>query len=127
MSDRELVSFDATQFARLDLHLASMVNALWAINDRLKSIDSNPQVLTAINNLHRKVSEFMSTQEDRLRAIQGQLSGIAEGINTLQQQLEDLKTNNPQLDDEISAIEATVTAIRDDLAPPVVEEPAPEG
>lgn len=93
----------------------------------LKSSSSNSEVLTAINNLNRKVSELMSTQEDRLKTIQGQLSGIADGINTLQQQLEDLKANNPQLDDEISAIEATVTAIRDDLNPSPPVEPPVEG
>lgn len=126
LSDRELVTFDAGQFARVDTQLGAMVNALWAINEQLKQ-QRDASLLTAINNLSRKMEEFMATQEERLRTIQGQLSGIADGINTLQQQLADLKANNPELDDEISAIEATVTAIRDDLNPPAPVEPAPEG
>lgn len=123
MSDRELVSFDVGQFARLDLHLASIVNALWAINDRLKSIDSNPEVLKAINNLDRKVSELMSTQEERLRGVKTKLDAIQTGVDKIQQQLADLKANNPELDDEISAIEATAGAIDTDVNP-VVEPPA---
>lgn len=126
LSDRELVTFDAGQFARVDTQLGAMVNALWAINEQLKQ-QRDASLLTAINNLSRKMEEFMATQEERLQTIQGQLSGIADGINTLQQQLADLKANNPELDDEISAIEATVTAIRDDLNPPAPVEPAPEG
>lgn len=126
LSDRELVTFDAGQFARVDTQLGAMVNALWAINEHLKQ-QRDTSLLTAINNLSRKMEEFMATQEERLQTIQGQLSGIADGINTLQQQLADLKANNPELDDEISAIEATVTAIRDDLNPPAPVEPAPEG
>lgn len=126
LSDRELVTFDAGQFARVDTQLGAMVNALWAINEQLKQ-QRDASLLTAINNLSRKMEEFMATQEERLQTIQGQLSGIADGINTLQQQLADLKANNPDLDDEISAIEATVTAIRDDLNPPAPVEPAPEG
>lgn len=86
----------------------------------------NSQVLTAINNLDRKVTEFMSTQEQRLQGIQTALSGIAEGINTLQQQVADLKANNPELDDEISAIEGTVKSIADDING-VTTEPSPEG
>lgn len=65
--------------------------------------------------LDRKVNEFMSTQEERLRNVQSALSGIADGINTLQQQVADLKANNPDLDDEISAIEGTVKTIADDI------------
>lgn len=76
---------------------------------------NNSGVLTAINNLDRKVSEFMSTQETRLQGIQSALTSIAAGINTLQQQVADLKANNPELEDEISSIEGTVKAIADDI------------
>lgn len=95
-----------------------MATAINKLADAIVKTSSYNPVLSAINNLHRKVDHFMSTQEERLRTIQGQLSGIADGINTLQQQLADLKTNNPELNDEISAIEDTVTSIRDDLNPP---------
>jgi len=73
------------------------------------------EVLTAINNLSRKVDEFMSTQESRLQGVQSALTSIAEGINTLQQQVQDLKANNPALEDEIAGIEGTVKAIADDI------------
>lgn len=79
------------------------------------SESDNSQVLTAINNLSRKVDEFMSTQEERLKGVQTALTGIAEGVNTLQQQVADLKANNPELEDEISAIEGTVKGIADDI------------
>lgn len=40
LSDRELVTIDAAQFARLDLHLAAQGNALWAINEQLKRAEN---------------------------------------------------------------------------------------
>lgn len=97
----------------------------------------NSAVLTAINNLDRKVDQFMSTQEDRLKGVQSALTSIADGINTLQQQVADLKANNPALEDEISGIEGTVKSIADDINDVVPDsgagtgggtvEPAPEG
>lgn len=71
----------------------------------------------------RRIEKLMATQEERLRGIQGQLTSVADGINTLQQQVADLKANNPDLDDEISGIESTLQAIKDDLNPPA-EPPA---
>jgi uncharacterized phage infection (PIP) family protein YhgE len=68
-----------------------------------------------INNLNGKVDEFMATQEERLQGVNTALTSIADGINTLQQQVADLKANNPALDDEISAIEGTVKTIADDI------------
>jgi ABC-type transporter Mla subunit MlaD len=79
------------------------------------SSSNNSEILTAINNLDRKVDEFMATQEERLQGVNTALSSIADGINTLQQQVADLKASNPALDDEISAIEGTVKAIADDI------------
>lgn len=101
--------------------------------DRLiKSIEDNvqlSQVLIAINQLDRKVDTFMSTQETRLQGIQTALTGIAEGINTLQQQVAELKANNPDMEDEIASIEATVKTIADDIngVVPTPPEPTPEG
>lgn len=40
MSDQELITIKHEQFARLDLLLATIANALWAINDQLKPIDN---------------------------------------------------------------------------------------
>lgn len=84
--------------------------------------DNQDEVLTAINNLNGKVNEFMATQEERLKAIQEQLTSVADGINTLQDQVAELKSNNPDLDDEISGIESTLQAIKDDLNPSATEE-----
>ena len=158
LSDRELVTLDATQFAQLQTVLTAHNNALWAINDQLKQgkkldaiidmlrnlagvpaelglikeelsvvhqlvADSNSE---AINNLTRKVEEFMSTQEERLRGVKTKLDNIQSGVDKIQQQLADLKTNNPELEDEIAAIEATANAIDTDVNPVVApEEPAP--
>src|SRR5690348_4704919 len=60
----------------------------------LKS-NNNSEVLTAINNLSRKVDEFMATQEERLRAVKTKLDAIQAGVDKIQQQLADLKKNNP--------------------------------
>lgn len=100
---------------------------LTAYEDRTQqwSQSDNSQVLEAINKLDRKVDEFMATQEERLRGVQEGLNAIAEGINKLQQQVADLKTNNPELEDEIGGIEATVKQIADDITG--VVPPAPEG
>jgi len=113
MSDRELITIDPTQFSALVRTLA----------EGFKSVTDN-EVLNAIHNLERKVDQFMTTQEERLQSIQTALTGVADGVNTLQQQIADLKANNPALDDEISAIESTVKGIADDIngvvpAPPV--------
>lgn len=80
-------------------------------------------------DLNRKVEEFMSTQESRLQGIQTALTSIAEGINTLQEQVATLKVNNPDMEDEIAGIESTVKAIADDIngVSPGAVTPAPEG
>ena len=140
MSDFERVQIDAQQFTALDQRLNAiqvvMAHIERTLFDGLKAIaqgsgsgGDNSQVLTAINNLDRKVSEFMATQEERLQSIQAGLTSVADGVNTLQQQIADLKASNPALDDEISAIEATVKGIADDIngvtEPPT--EPPVEG
>lgn len=135
MSDQELVTLNSTQFNRLDLLLQAGANALWAINEQLKTGNSNAEILTAINNLNRKVDEFMSTQEERLRGVKTKLDAIQTGVDKIQSQLADLKANNPELEDEISAIEATAGAIDTDVNPVVPDagtgtgggEPAPGG
>lgn len=96
---------------------------LGLIGSRLENVHA---AVFELQQFNRKVEGFMSTQEERLRAVQSQLTSVADGINTLQQQLADLKTNNPELDDEISSIEQTVKAIGEDLNPPT-PAPAPEG
>jgi predicted nucleic acid-binding Zn-ribbon protein len=130
MSD--LVTIDPKQLQELSV-LLTAINATMAHVERTLHDGLELQALTAINNLDRKVSEFMSTQESRLQGVQSALTSIAEGINTLQQQVTDLKANNPALEDEISGIEGTVKAIADDIngvvpdsggGEPVIEEPA---
>ena len=83
-------------------------------------------VLTAIQNLERKVSEFMATQEERLRGVKAKLDAIQVGVDKIQKQLADLKAGNPELEDEIAAIEQTAAAIDTDVNP-VVPDPPPEG
>lgn len=65
----------------------------------------------------------MATQEERLQKIFAQMTEAISGINTLKQQLADLKASNPDIEDEIAALEGTATQIMDAL--PKVE-PAPE-
>lgn len=74
-----------------------------------------------INLLSRKVTESMATQEERLQSIAGRMTRIAEGIDKLQEQLADLKVNNPALEDEITAIEGTAKTIDEDVNPAVEE------
>ena len=71
----------------------------------------------------------MSTQEEKLQAIAASLPAIAAGIDTLQAQVAELKEGNPDLNDEIAAIETTLATIAADLNPPAPEpepEPTPE-
>lgn len=63
-------------------------------------------------SLSRKVDTFMASQEERLQAI---LSKIDEVLSDLAA----LKTNNPQIEDEISAIEAKLSIAQ----PPPTEPP----
>lgn len=143
MSDRELVTFNAEQFSSLTQWLSGIRGEMQIIRERLGPVDknksiqqtleqgfaslsgvgggNNSDVLTAINNLSRKVDEFMSTQEERLRGVKTKLDAIQSGVDKIQQQLADLKANNPELEDEISAIEATANAIDTDVNPVVTE------
>lgn len=124
MSDRETVTFDSAQFAKLEKLLSDVTVKL---DDKLSHIErtlfdglaalaqdggsnDNSQVLNAINNLDRKVSELMATQEERLQA-------ILVAVNNVTQMLADLKVNNPAIEDEIAAIETA-------LAPATTEPPA---
>lgn len=130
MSDRETVTIEKTQYDGLDLRLRTLADRIGPANsnfslhqvlthlettlNRLATAMSggdNSQVLTAINNLDRKVDEFMATQEERLQA-------ILVAVKNVKQMLADLKANNPAIEDEITAIET-------ELAP--TPEPTPEG
>jgi archaellum component FlaC len=138
MSDHRIVTFDSAQFAKLEKLVGDITttleNKLAHIERTLKpGLDAlaqggktgdNSEVLNAINNLNRKVDEFMATQEERLQGIQTALTGVADGVNTLQQQIADLKAANPALEDEISAIESTVKGIADDINGVTTEPPA---
>lgn len=61
MSDRELVSFDAGQFAQLNTLLNAAVNALWSISDQLKPIDN------AINKQTTEITKWQSLQLDEIK------------------------------------------------------------
>lgn len=130
MSDRETVTIEKTQYDGLDLRLRTLADRIGPANsnfslhqvlthlettlNRLATAMSggdNSQVLTAINNLTRKVDEFMATQEERLQA-------ILVAVKNVKQMLADLKANNPAIEDEIAAIESELA--------PAAEEP-PQG
>ena len=89
---------------------------LEAYRERTK-LWSNESALQAINELSRKVNEFMATQEERLQ-------GIATKIDEVLSDLAALKANNPQIEDEISAIEAKLSITQPE---PTTESPSPEG
>ena len=93
------------------------------INAKLDLIQGLIENEGPITNLTRKVDEFMATQEERLRGVKTKLDAIQSGVDKIQQQLADLKVNNPELEDEIAAIEATAAAIDTDVNPAVVTEP----
>lgn len=62
LSDRELVTFNAEQFARLDLLLSVIGNAIWAVNEQLKPIDN------AINKQTTEITKWQSLQLDEIKA-----------------------------------------------------------
>lgn len=68
--------------------------------------------LRAINNLRRRLEELMANQEERLKAI---LVGVKEAVRLLNE----LKTNNPQIEDEITEIEGVLAG-----TPPAEDPPA---
>lgn len=126
MSDRKLVTIDSGQFEALKTRLDALSTALsplvcgldiyQALNhiertlfDGFKLVaqgsggsGDNSQVLTAINILTGKVDKFMATQEERLQ-------GISTKIDEVLSDLAALRANNPQIEDEISAIEAKLS------------------
>jgi cytochrome c-type biogenesis protein CcmH/NrfG len=65
--------------------------------------------------LLKEIRKSMATQEQRLQ-------NISAKIDEVLSDLANLKTNNPEIEDEIAAIEAKLS-----LAQPPDEEPAPEG
>lgn len=99
-----------------------LTNAIDRLATAVGKASDNREVLNAINNLSGKVSEFMATQEERLRGVKTKLDGIQSGVDKIQEQLAELKRNNPELEDEISAIEQTAGAIDTDVNPVVVPD-----
>ena len=78
----------------------------------------------------REIKKSMATQEERLRAILNRLPAIQAGVDRIQAELETLKANNPDIEDELAGLEAAVGAVHDDVNPPAPEPepvPAPEG
>ena len=63
MSDKALVKIDSGQFARLDLLLSAIGNALWAINDQLKPLDN------AINNNTTEVTKWLAVVAESIAKI----------------------------------------------------------
>lgn len=118
-------SRDAREFLEGLLDQSSTSNKLDQLFVKLSSMETELGIISqavegegGITDLIRKVEKSMSTQEERLKTIQGQMTSIADGINKLQEQLAQLRINNPELEDEIAAMEATTKAIADDLNPP---------
>lgn len=58
-------------------------------------------VLAAINDLKERMETLMATQEERLQV-------ILERVNEAMALLQDLRSNNPDLEDEIVAIETAL-------------------
>lgn len=85
------------------------------INAQLDLIQGLIENEGPITNLSRKVDDFMATQEERLQT-------ILVAVKSVKQMLADLKVNNPQIEDEIAAIEAELAP-----APEPTPEPVPEG
>lgn len=88
-----------------------LLDCLAAYKDRTEQW-SNISVLHAIDQLDRKVDIFMASQEERLQT-------ILVAVKNVKSMLADLKVNNPDIEDEIKAIE-------DELAPAPEPEPTPE-
>lgn len=84
------------------------VGALFAI--ALRSEPQEDHLLTAIEILTGKVDTLMATQEERLQAISSKIDEVIADLETL-------KNNNPQIEDEIAAIEAKLS----------LAQPAPDG
>lgn len=77
MSDRELVSFDAAQFNRLNTLLNTVINALWAINDQLKPIDN------ATDNQTIEITKWLAIQNESIIAGFAQVAEAIAKLNTL--------------------------------------------
>lgn len=75
----------------------------------LKSNRDDTAILTAMNDLKERTEELMASQEERLQAISAR-------VDEVKKMLSELKTNNPDIEDEITEIEAK-------LAPETPPEP----
>lgn len=106
--------------ARLEQKINHLIDLLEAgvnipdlgfINAKLDLIQGLIENEGPITNLSRKVDEFMATQEERLQAISTKIDEVLSDLATL-------KVNNPQIEDEISAIESKLS-----IAQPTPTEP----
>ncbi len=88
MSDKELVTLNSTQFARLDAQLGAIANALWAINDQLKPVDN------AINNNTTEVTKWLGVIAEVIgkstdASVQEQVDALVAQLNASTTKLED--------------------------------------
>ena len=76
--------------------------------------------LRHVLTIGKEILRKMATVDERLQAVLTAVASIQTGVDNIQKQLADLKAGNPDLDKEISAIEASVKALGDDVASSVV-------
>lgn len=129
----QVVTFRVPDGSNLDRLIAGLTGAVNAHAIAISKLAENPEfppdlafvpqrleiVHGLVFELNRKVDTFMATQEERLRGVKTKLDAIQAGVDRIQEQLATLKTNNPELEDEIAAIEATAAAIDTDVNPTV--------
>ena len=82
MSDKELVTIDAAQWAKFDQLMVLLGNALWAINDQLKPLDNGLASLTeAVDAQTKEVTKWLAIQNETMSA---GFELVAEAIANLQ-------------------------------------------
>lgn len=105
LSDKELVTFDATQFARIDLHLQAIGNAIWAVNEQLKRAD-NKKLDAIIDMLQSQAG--VAAELALVKAELGIIHGLIADLSSTDP--EQLKQLTEQLKQSTDALDATVKA-----------------
>lgn len=99
---------------KMSLPNKSMINFITFIiaNSILFSLFMFLSIIT----IRKELKLSMATQEERLQAIVEAVTNLKATVQSLATEVQTLKDNNPDLEDELSALEGLVATAQEDLA-----------
>lgn len=91
--------------------ICKLIEAVIINRSELKRISVQiGQLHRLLNHFHNRMEDHMANQEERLQA-------ILAAVKNVKQMLAELKANNPQIEDEITAIESELAPAEPPVEP----------